>query len=162
MLIKNAIFSDCRRYRFTLQRTWNSRKPFVAFVGLNPSTADETNDDPTVRRCIRFAESWGFGGMYMLNAFALRSTDPKELYRTDEPTGGFLNDYWIKRISSLAAITVACWGNHGRHLNRGQAVRSLLFRPHYLTMTGAGEPGHPLYLPKTLKPVLWTGREAVA
>lgn len=76
---KSAIFSDCRIYRYSLSRIWNLTKDFVSFVCLNPSTADERNDDPTVRRCIRYAADWGAGGMVMLNLYAYRSTDPKKL-----------------------------------------------------------------------------------
>lgn len=154
MIEKGAIFSPCRIYRYTLHRIWNPHKKFVAFVGLNPSTADENIDDPTIRRCMGFTDAWGFGGLYMLNIFALRSTDPKLLYSTNDPIGE-ANDFWIRQISSKAGITVACWGNHGLHLGRGQNAYLLLTRPHFLKLTGKGEPGHPLYLSKDLKPKPW-------
>ena len=134
-------------------------KQFVAFIGLNPSTADETQDDPTVRRCIGFAKHWGFGGMFMLNIFALRSTDPRALYRAEDPTGPE-NDYWITQVVQKREVTrvVACWGNHGALLSRGWEVKKLdrlrgaLWRIGELTKTG--QPRHPLYLKGDLVPVL--------
>ncbi|GHX72979.1 hypothetical protein VCSRO16_3593 [Vibrio cholerae] len=69
-----AELSKCRKYRYALWRTWDSDKPFAMFIGLNPSTADEKNDDPTLRRCINFAKSWGYGGVCMANLFAFRAT----------------------------------------------------------------------------------------
>jgi hypothetical protein len=74
-----AEFSDCGTYRYALWRTWNALQPGVLFVGLNPSTADATTDDPTIRRCIGFAKRWGYGGITMANVFAYRATDPREM-----------------------------------------------------------------------------------
>jgi hypothetical protein len=72
-----AIFSDCRKYRFALRRNWDESKPYVMFIGLNPSTADEIENDPTINRCISYARSWGYGGLFMANLFAFRATDHK-------------------------------------------------------------------------------------
>ncbi len=156
MYRKGAIFSDDRVYRYSLWRFWDRSKSglngAVVFVGLNPSTADETNDDPTVRRCINYSRDWGFGGLVMLNIFAYRSTDPKNLKQIEDPIGP-QNDLTIKNISSHAAVTVAAWGAHGDLLNRGFKVMSLLTRPHYLALTKDGAPRHPLYLRKDLKPI---------
>ena len=77
--------SDDRRYRYELSRIWDAALPPVLFVGMNPSTADEEQDDPTIRRCIRFARDWGYGGLLMGNLYALRATDPQELTRAVEP-----------------------------------------------------------------------------
>ena len=84
---KGAHFSTCRRYRYRLWRIWDENKPFVLFICLNPSTADENEDDPTIRRCVRFARDWDYGGMVMVNLFAFRATDPSELYNADEQIG---------------------------------------------------------------------------
>lgn len=73
----NAILSEDRKYRYVLSRIWDESKPMVMIIGLNPSTADETKNDPTIIRCIDFAKSWGYGGVYMLNLFAFRATLPK-------------------------------------------------------------------------------------
>lgn len=74
----SARFSPDRVYRYDLVRDWDTRQQVVAFIGLNPSTADESEDDPTIRRCIRYARDWGYGGIVMLNAFAFRATDPRD------------------------------------------------------------------------------------
>lgn len=154
MIHKDADFSSDRIHRYSLSRFWISSKPKVAFVGLNPSTADENIDDPTVRRCIRFADSWGFGGMYMLNIFAFRATDPKEMKAAADPVG-FLNNEFLERISSECEITVAAWGTHGNFKGRDQEVLPLLNNLHYLAKTKHGFPKHPLYLKKSLQPIKW-------
>ena len=153
LLLENgAEFSSDRIHRYTLWRIWNREKKYAAFVGLNPSTADEYKNDPTVTRCINYAKDWGFGGMYMLNIFGFRSTDPKNLYTTDDPVGPE-NDFHIKRISAEAGITIAAWGNHGELNNRGKRVRKLLADPYCLKLTKNGNPGHPLYLRKDIQPI---------
>ncbi len=76
----DAELSKCRAYRYALWRTWDESKPFAMFVGLNPSTADELEDDPTIRRCINFSKLWGYGGLCMVNLFAYRATDPTALF----------------------------------------------------------------------------------
>lgn len=156
-----ALFSDCRLYRWTLWRHWDAPRgvagappSLCAFVGLNPSTADEVQDDPTVRRCIRYAQQWGFSGMYMLNIFGFRATDPGVMRSQDDPVG-VDNDHWIRTIVSRCDQTVFCWGNHGLHRERSQAVCRLLGRlrsrrrvMYSFGLTGQGEPKHPLYLRK--------------
>ena len=84
---KNAIFSDCRKYRYVLSRTWNDKKKTILFIGLNPSTADEKIDDPTIRRCINYAQNWGYGSLLMVNLFAYRATIPTELKNVKNPIG---------------------------------------------------------------------------
>ena len=83
----NAILSEDRKYRYVLLREWDSQLPKIMFIGLNPSTADENQDDPTIRRCIAFAKSFDYGGFYMLNLFAYRSTSPSKLREVDDPIG---------------------------------------------------------------------------
>lgn len=153
--LRSAEFSLCRRYRYLLVRKWGDGRDMVMFVGLNPSTADETLDDPTVRRCIRYAKDWGFSGMWMTNLFAFRATEPAEMKAEPEPVGP-ANDSWLRTIAESSNLVVACWGVHGAHLGRADAVRLLLPRKlHYLTLTKEGHPGHPLYLPAALKPKAW-------
>ena len=150
---KAAVFSSDRIHRYTLSRIWDPDKRPVLFICLNPSTADETKDDPTVRRCIGYARDWGYGGMVMCNIFAFRATDPKKMKAAEDPIGRH-NDWWLLREAEQAGIAVAAWGTHGEHLARGTAVRRLLknYMLHSLKMTKGGEPGHPLYLPKDLEP----------
>lgn len=152
-MISWATFSPCRTHRYTLGRRW-SDQPLVMFIGLNPSTADENIDDPTVRRCITYAKDWGYGGLLMTNIFAYRSTDPKGLLGCEDPVGSD-NDKALLECYQQAGIAIAAWGVHGTLLGRDSHVKTLLPKLHYLKLTKDGHPGHPLYLPKTLKPILW-------
>ena len=148
----DAQFSACRKYRYALWRTWDESKPYAMFVGLNPSTADEVNNDPTVIRCINFAKSWGYGGLCMANLFAYRATEPDEMMAAVEPVGS-ANDDWLVNLANEAGVVVAGWGNDGRYLNRSKDVVGLLPNLHYLKRNKSGEPAHPLYLKSDLRPV---------
>lgn len=141
-MIRSASLSDDRRFRYALVRTWDSDRPSILFVGLNPSIADAKRDDPTVRRCIAFAERWGFGTLLMGNIFALRSTDPKALRTAIDPVGPE-NDQWLARLVKRADKVVAAWGNGGRHLQRDQAVLAALGNTYCLGTTARGCPRHP-------------------
>lgn len=147
-----AIFSNCRTFRYTLWREWDfSNQNYAMFIGLNPSTADEVNNDPTVRRCIDYAKRWGYGAMCMMNAFAFRATDPAVMKAHPDPVGE-KNDYWLKEMALEAGIIIAAWGLHGKHLDRQASILKLLPHPiHCLTTTKDGTPGHPLYLKKSLE-----------
>ena len=140
-----AVFSECRRYRYSLLRTWKRGSAKVMFIGLNPSTADEKVDDPTVRRCIGFARQWGYGGMILTNLFAFRSTDPKFLKNVPDPVGPD-NDQMIVRCCRSSALVVVAWGAHGALQGRDERVLTLLSAPHCLGVTKSGLPRHPLYL----------------
>jgi hypothetical protein len=151
-----ALFSEFREWRYSLWRIWNSEKPTIAFIGLNPSTADETQNDPTVRRCIGFAKAWDYGGMYMLNLFGLRSTDPKLLYEHDAPLGE-QNIETIANVCEFVSKIVLCWGNHGAYLNQGRLLVRVLRGLGYgdklwaFGITKRQQPKHPLYLAKDTK-----------
>lgn len=150
----SAVFSPCRTWRYRLSRFWDEG-PTAAFILLNPSTADETNDDPTIRRCIGYAKAWGMGGLVLGNIFALRSTDPKGLYGHADPVGPENNEH-LARIASDAATIVCGWGAHGAFRDRGREVLNLIraagVTPMALKVTNAGHPGHPLYLRADLQP----------
>lgn len=150
----SAIFSMDRRYRYVLSRQWGDTGRTIAFIGLNPSTADEKQDDPTIRRCIGYAKDWGFGGLRMLNLFAFRATDPAVMKAEPLPVGCD-NDWHLLDSVNHCDLIVAAWGAHGVHQGRGDAVRQMLPRLHYLRLTKDGHPGHPLYLPKNLTPAEW-------
>ena len=152
---RTADFSECRKYRYALWRIWGGITGYAMFVGLNPSTADETVDDPTIRRCISFAQDWGYSGLCMTNIFAYRATKPSDMKCAIDPVGKD-NDDWLRDASSGAAVVVAAWGTHGTFAGRHTAVRKLLPNLHYLKLTKDGHPSHPLYLQKTLRPVLWS------
>lgn len=149
----SAVFSPCRKYRYALYRLWNAQ-PAIMFVGLNPSTATESVNDPTVTRCINYARKWGYGAMYMMNIFAYRATDPKEMLAQQDPIGPE-NDFYLKEIANKVAFRVAYWGNHGEYLGRGNQVRKMIKNMHYLKMNNTGQPAHPLYLSQTLQPIPW-------
>lgn len=149
-----ATFSPCRTWRYRLERRWADGDA-VGFILLNPSTADEHKDDPTIRRCIGYAKAWGFGGLVLGNIFALRSTDPAKLYTVDDPIGPD-NNKWLRKIVGECATVVCGWGAHGECAFRGQEVlgliRSMGRAPKALRVTKSGQPGHPLYLPSSLVP----------
>lgn len=148
-------FSSCRKWRYALKRKWGIGG-ICMFVGLNPSTADETYNDPTVNRCMRFAQGWGYGSMYMTNIFAFRATDPNDMKSVVYPIGPD-NNKWLIKCAEKASIVIACWGVHGEHLGRQVRVRKLLkpYKLHCLGLTKEGYPKHPLYLRKDLKPIRW-------
>lgn len=149
-----AAWSPCKRYRYTLWRTWTdeTRPRYAQFVCLNPSTADETTDDPTVRRCIQFAKDWGFGAFCMTNLFAFRATEPADMKAADDPTGDD-NDYWLARVATRAEVIVAAWGNDGAHQRRDRAVRLLFPNLQCLKLNEkTGQPAHPLYMLGSLTP----------
>jgi len=154
---KTAILSPCRRYRYALWRKWDEiqhGKGYAMVIGLNPSTADETEDDPTIRRCMAFARSWGYSGLCMANLFAYRATDPREMTTTSMPVGEE-NDTYLVDLAKKADVVVAAWGANGGHMGRDAVVRALIPNLHYLRLTKSGYPGHPLYLPGDLKPHPW-------
>ena len=154
----SATFSADRVFRYTLTRTWDPDRPVVNFLMLNPSTADAFVLDPTNRRCVGFAQSWGFGAIVTTNIFALRSTDPKGLRAVDDPIGDH-NDAAILDAARPADLVVAAWGTHGAFLDRGVQVAEVLRNDgialHALRVTGAGHPGHPLYVAARTQPSLW-------
>ncbi len=178
---RETIFSPCRGYRYTLWRQWvkhegdlktppfdgelkpvghsdwNSPK-FVQFIGLNPSTADETNDDPTIRRCIQFAKDFGAGAFCMTNIFAWRDTDPSGMKKVSSPIGQDNDDHLIQ-IGKGAMIIIAAWGTHGSHMYRGIKVKRLFSEAgltlHCLGRNSDQSPKHPLYLAKNLRPVVF-------
>ena len=154
---QRAWFSPCGTYRYGLRRVWGPYKEtgwLCAFVMLNPSTADENVDDPTIRRCIGFAKAWGFSGLHVANLFALRSTDPKALRKHRDPVGP-ANDSMIRGLASDCDDVICAWGAHGKLNGRAERVLTLLrgMRVSHLGLTKAGQPRHPLYLPKSTERV---------
>ena len=151
-----AVFSGCRRWRYLLWRCWDEALPVANFLMLNPSTADETSLDPTCARARAYAEAWGYGALIVTNIFGWRSTDPKALRKVKDPVGAG-NDAAILQAAGESDLIVCAWGNHG--IERGREVEGLLrnaeTKLHVLKLTGAGQPGHPLYLRKSLKAAPW-------
>lgn len=153
----DAVTGEERKYRYRLWRTWNVAKPTLAFIMLNPSTADETEDDPTIRRCIGYAKDWGYGQLVVGNLFAVRETDPANLYDYFDPIGPE-NDDHLQEIADDAEQVIAAWGAHGNLGDRGDRVTERLDADLYaLDTTQDGHPVHPLYQPKDAEPARYTG-----
>jgi hypothetical protein len=163
----DATFSDCGYYRYDLYRQWTDvSRPTCCFVLLNPSTADAETDDPTVRRCMKFAQRWGYGSAWVVNLFAYRATDPKMLRQgTDHPRSepGDANRNVREIISKCRASdrVVLAWGTYGSTLGAGRVmadkIRNEVAPQHKLMCFGTtkdGHPKHPLYLPadQSLRP----------
>lgn len=144
MMDRGATFSDDRMYRYRLWRVWNPGRPRMTFVMLNPSTADENVDDPTVRRCMDFAMRWGWGSLDVLNIFALRATDPHELMKHSKLAAVGPDNDW--HLGNIEGECVVAWGNWGALYDRGDEVRRMLRTARCFGVTGRGEPRHPLYL----------------
>lgn len=148
-------------YRYSLVRIWNiqlENPRVVLWVMLNPSTADAIKDDPTIRRCIGFAKSWGHDGIEVVNLFAYRSRDPKALRACTISFIGPENDDYIHEAASRASLIVAAWGAYapGGDDSRARHV-SVMLGPEAkcLGLTARGRPLHPLYVPAFIKPTDW-------
>ncbi|GAS94388.1 uncharacterized protein RMCC_1354 [Mycolicibacterium canariasense] len=146
-LISSAVISDCGTYRYRLTRIWDKSKPILAWVMLNPSTADASTDDPTIRRCIAFAKAWGFGGITVINLYALRATDPKQLWQHPDPIGPE-NDAEIAKVAAdHRMLIVIAWGSNATP-GRAADVMRILANSHVVALgwTKSGQPRHPLYV----------------
>ena len=149
---QSASISRCKKFRYELRRVWDESAPLVLFIGLNPSTADGSNDDNTSRVCINYAKRWGYGGLLLGNLFAYRSTDPSALYSSPDPVGTE-NDAWLNSLQSQAKLVVCAWGDAGSYKGRDLAVLSFILEPHCLVKLKGGQPGHPLYKRADLQPI---------
>lgn len=153
---KGATISACGKFRYSLWRRW-AEGPLMVFVMLNPSTADSEQDDPTIRKCIGFSKRHGYAGILVVNLFAYRATNPRDLYRAGPLLAsaiGPANDANIQQAARMSfrdgSPVVLAWGAHARGLNRAQDVLTLL-RCEYaglftLALTADGVPRHPLML----------------
>ncbi|MBE9177656.1 DUF1643 domain-containing protein [Oculatella sp. LEGE 06141] len=143
-----ATFDVTGTYRYSLWRSWETVAPQVAFVMLNPSTADARTDDATIRRCIRFAQTWGYGSLEVVNLFALVATHPTQLQMRVDPVGAE-NDQYLLAAGQRATTIILAWGNWGKLYQRDQAVLQLLApyaNLYCLGMNQTGQPRHPLYV----------------
>lgn len=139
-----AHFSECRRYRYALWRIWDRSKPLVMFVGLNPSTANETEADNTIKSVTRIAAHNGYGGFYMMNCFPYVSTDPEQLRDYGNTA---LNDEWLKKVASACKDVVFAWGTFSivKELGRDKEMSSMFPGAFALHINKDGSPKHPLY-----------------
>jgi hypothetical protein len=149
-----ADISSCGKYRYLLSRNW-SEGPKLGFVMLNPSTADAKMEDPTIRRCIRFARDANFSGVMVANLFAWRATDPSELKDVSDPIGPG-NNKALREMLACVQLVVCAWGTKsfgGRDFEVIELIRHAGKVPHCLKTTADGHPSHPLYLPAGLRPM---------
>lgn len=171
---REHLFSPDRKYRYALWRRFEQpyemlteyspttmRDGYVMFIGLNPSTADENKDDPTLRRCIDFAKRWGYCELCMTNLFGFRATQPRDMLKTANPIGAD-NDITLLRVAKEAAMILCAWGGEGKFGGRDEVVADMLTRPYAgqkdlmaLRLISDGSPEHPLYIPAETKPIIW-------
>lgn len=156
-----AAISDCGTYRYALTRAWqHDYTDTLVWLMLNPSTADGEQDDPTIRRCVGFADRWGYGRLVVVNLFAFRATDPDDLSGTDDPVGP-KNDRWIER-EAKGRVVVCAWGSrsltvgpacpgrleyyHQRPMLVARILRDAGATMKCLGLTADSQPRHPLYV----------------
>lgn len=156
---KKAFLSLDGTYRFGLERALEQGgKPenTINFVMLNPSTADAEIDDPTIRRCMDFAWTWGYKRLLVTNLFPLRATDPKELYSHHDPLCAPVNQHYMELAALISDKVICAWGKHGSFMYQGKkALRTLKECNNnvcHLGLNGDGSPKHPLYLKKSTTP----------
>lgn len=165
-MVKDAVFSNDKLYRYSLSRCWDNSLPTCVFIGLNPSTADAENDDPTIRRCLGFARSFGCGSLLMLNLFAYRSTDWTKLRGIADPVGYWDENDIPRMIESLGryeigrafkGIVIAAWGGNVDAIDGGKRARKVAGEVAALKAlkisVKTAHPYHPLYLKADLKPI---------
>jgi hypothetical protein len=156
-----AVYSNCELYRYSLTRSWDNSAKKVLFIMLNPSTATEIQNDPTVERCERRAKALGYGAFKVCNIFAYRSTDPKIMRLQKDPIGPE-NDKIIIKSANWSNNIICAWGTNGSHLNRGKKIEALLrvknFTLTHLGLSKDGHPKHPLYISYKVSPENWIER----
>lgn len=154
----SAIISDCDRYRYALTRPVGRQEPGeLLWVMLNPSTADSAINDPTIRRCIEFTKAFGYDSFSVVNLYGWRTTDPALLPHAEVDAIGEDNDKHLMRFADAAEMILCAWGTKASWSRAGDVIGKLRdCGPLYaLKITKDGHPGHPLYLPGTLRPALW-------
>ena len=152
-MTKTAEISPCGQYRYRLGRLWDKRLPACMWVMLNPSTADASIDDRTIKRCVDYSVRWGYGELLVGNLFGWRATNRKELRQVEDPVGPE-NDRHLRAMLAEAGSVVCAWGTDGSYRGRDTEVMEMLNgRGHALALLKGGQPGHPLYLPPTARPI---------
>lgn len=140
---KTAIISNDKQYRYELRRIFDDAKPIVCFVGLNPSKADAEQDDPTILKCIAYTKNWGYGGFIMVNLFAYRATNPKDLYSITDPIGRD-NDKYLQNAFDEAEKVICCWGKSGNLNGKNAEVLKVINKPYCLAKVKNGNPSSPI------------------
>ena len=148
-LQSEALYSDCQTYRYALTRVWQAERPRLLWIMLNPSTATEIANDPTIHRCQLRADVMGYGAIRIVNLFAFRATSPADLKRAADPTGPD-NAQVLNTALRWADDILPAWGVHGAFQNAGPALMTNLRRRRkpvlHLGLTKDGHPRHPLYV----------------
>ena len=140
-----AIFSDDRKYRYALWRTWSPNRPILLQIGLNPSKANEIKNDPTITRGMARADKEGFGCFLMANLYAYVSTNPNALLRNNDTIGEY-TDYYLKYMIEMSDKQLCGWGSFKPVQARAPAVLSMIKKPYCLDVNADGQPKHPLYI----------------
>lgn len=163
---RSAVLSEDGLYRYSLVRRWSDEDAFATFIMLNPSVADAEVDDPTIRRCIGFAQRWGMGALHVLNLYALRTPYPTDLWKADDPVGPE-NDTYLLRHAQSANLNgwpmIAAWGNNAKKDRVDHLLYGIPWVAPTLTCLGttlSGAPKHPLArgkhrVPGDFEPVPW-------
>jgi len=150
-LLNGASFSDDKSYRYVLWRIWDNNKKMAMFIGLNPSTADELRDDPTIRRVKTFARDWGYGGIYMLNLFTYVTAYPEELQKCENSV--LMADEHLIDYAGKSDLIIFCWGSFPLAIERAKVVTQMFPQGKVLLMNKNGTPRHPLYIPGDTQPI---------
>lgn len=140
-IAKDALFSECGKYRYYLMRQWCD-KPMAMCIGLNPSTATASDDDATISALKRLLEPLGYGGVYMCNLFAWISTEPEDLRTTPNPVGE--NDEWLDIIRGKCQHVVFAWGSFKQAEYRAKKIIYKFPDAYVFGKTPKGQPLHPL------------------
>lgn len=151
---KGAIISECGLYRYQLWRIWNESLPKVLFIMHNPSKATDVEDDNTMTRCVNFAKSWGYGGIYIGNLSPFRETNPDNMKHIDyDVLMPKENEKHVREMMELCELHVLAYGNPIVRLLKPDVYKN---KWHYLKLTKQGNPYHPLYLKASLTPIKFT------
>lgn len=161
-----AIFSECRNYRYALWRIWDKDVKLVMFIGLNPSTANESRNDPTIHKVKKFAFNWGYGGFYMMNLFAYITSYPDELKKYSSFLNQGINltinddieyeDEWLRKTALKCDKIIFAWGSFKEATERAKVVMKM-FTGYALEINKDGSPRHPLYVKSNIEPVKYLG-----
>jgi hypothetical protein len=161
-VVSQAVYSPCRHYRYMLHRRWeHASDRSIMFVMLNPSTATEDVDDPTVRKCRSYASRWGYNHLIIGNIMAYRATDPGMLRRVSDPIGPENHQHLRHAIGTYQPMLICAWGSLPKRLMHAETavialLREVAVTPYALRMNASGSPGHPLYLAMHTTPTAWT------
>lgn len=154
----SATFNEARTHRYSLQRVMSAGPRTITFVGLNPSTADAEQDDPTIRRCVGFAVRWEYDRLFMANVHAFRSTDPRGLATCGDPVG-MDNWFLVKTLARASELVICAWGANVLYGDAIHIASWLRTQPNarHLGLTKSGQPRHPLYLRADTRPMTFQG-----